>query len=116
MAGNWPVIPNDVRKYLAARFAEANLKVTETILNVPNVREVSLDDQLVTSLIPHSAPRKLRSGAVVKMEVHNIGGLKRFGRWETADIGVIVLVSQGSNLIARKVGLLQSKRLYPENH
>jgi hypothetical protein len=111
----WPTIPPDARKYLKRLFAEANRKVAERILNVPNIRETSLDDGFVEALIPYSAPRKLRSGTVVKMEIHNIGGLRRQSRWETADIAVIVLVYRGSQLIARKVGLLQSKRLYPFN-
>jgi hypothetical protein len=60
------------------------------------------------------------------MDTHNIGGLRRLGRphwefpfprrWETADIAVLVFVYQRDKLIAKKIGLLQSKRLFPENH
>ncbi|WP_349367958.1 hypothetical protein [Salinarimonas sp.] len=39
--------------------------------------------------------------------------LRIFRRWEAADIALIVFVYRGSNCIAKKVGLLQSKRLYP---
>jgi hypothetical protein len=49
-------------------------------MNVPNIREVSLDDAMVEALIPFSPPKRLRSGAVVEMDVHNIGGLKRIHR------------------------------------
>jgi hypothetical protein len=49
------------------------------------------------------------------MDIHNIGGLRRFGRWETADIAIIVFVYRAGNLLAQKIGLLQSKRLFPEN-
>lgn len=60
------------------------------------------------------------------MDTHNIGGLRRLGgpawdlpfrrRWETADIAVLVFVYRGDALVAKKVGLLQSKRLYPANN
>ena len=61
------------------------------------------------------------------MDTHNIGGLRRLGdlpwewerpfgpRWETADIAVLVFVYSRKKLIAKKIGLLQSKRLYPSN-
>ncbi len=62
------------------------------------------------------------------MDTHNIGGLRRLGgpewewdhprrhRWETADIAILVFVYRGDTLIAKKIGLLQSKRLYPHNN
>lgn len=62
------------------------------------------------------------------MDTHNIGGLRRLGgepwdwdrpsrgRWEVADIAVLVFVYRGDKLIAKKIGLLQSKRLYPANN
>jgi hypothetical protein len=50
------------------------------------------------------------------MDIHNIGGLRRAGSWETADIGVIVYVFRRETLICRKLGLLQCKRLYPRNN
>jgi hypothetical protein len=60
------------------------------------------------------------------MDTHNIGGLRRLGRphwdfpfrrrWETADIAILVFVYRNEALIAKKIGLLQSKRLYPNNN
>jgi hypothetical protein len=70
----------------------------------------------IDRLVPNSAPTVLPSGTTVKMDIHNIGGLRRAGSWETADIGVIVYVFRHENLICRKIGLLQCKRLYPKNH
>lgn len=61
------------------------------------------------------------------MDTHNIGGLRRLGaphldwdfpqrrRWETADIAILVFVYRGDTLVAKKIGLLQSKRLFPTN-
>ncbi len=50
------------------------------------------------------------------MNVHNIGGLRRLGPWETADIAVLVFVYRDGALVSQKIGLLQSKRLYPLNN
>jgi len=123
--GPWPEIPNDVVTWFRGVFGEANRRVCERLVNVPNIRETSLDDGLIEALIPDTAPTLLPSGAIVRMDTHNIGGLRRIRwrewdrpferRWETADIAILVFIYQGSTLIAKKVGLLQSKRLYPEN-
>ena len=112
---DWPKLPEDVILYFRGAFGEANRQVTELLFNVPNIRETSLDDFLVNSLIPQSPPYRLPSGAVVEMDIHNVGGLRRLGTWETADIAVLVFVFRGTGLVAQKVGLLQSKRLYPLN-
>jgi len=121
----WPQIPEDVVSWFRGVFADANKRVTERLVNVPNIRETSLDDGLIEALIPDTAPRLLPSGAIVRMDTHNIGGLRRLGwrdwdlphrrRWETADIAILVFVYRRETLVAKKVGLLQSKRLYPAN-
>jgi hypothetical protein len=112
----WPIIPKDAVEYFRTAFAEANRVATERIVNVPNVRETSLDDGLVDALIPFSSPRRLRSGAVVEMDVHNIGGLRRLYRWETADIAVLVFIYRRRQMVAQKIGMLQTKRLFPKNN
>lgn len=124
----WPQIPDDVVAWFRGIFANANRKVCERLANLPNVRETSLDDGLIEALIPDTAPTLLPSGAIVRIDTHNIGGLRRLGgpfwapdyrhlsRWETADIAILVFVYRGNTLVAKKIGLLQSKRLYPENN
>lgn len=122
----WPRIPEDVVAWFRSVFAEANRRVCERLVNLPNLRETSLDDGLIEALIPEAAPTLLPSGAIVRMDTHNIGGLLRSGwprweppfvrRWETADIAILVFVYQREALIAKKIGLLQSKRLYPDNN
>jgi hypothetical protein len=111
----WPKIPTDVRGFVRRAFGEANRQVTELIWHVPNVRETSLDDQLINALTPRRAPTKLPSGAVVEMDIHNIGGLRHLYSWETADIAILVFIYRDQHLVAQKIGLLQSKRMYPEN-
>ena len=124
----WPEIPDDVVNWFRDIFSNANKRVCERLMNLPNIRETSLDDGLIEALIPESAPTLLRSGAIVRMDTHNIGGLRRLGgppwdwdrpfrgRWETADIAILVFVYRGDTLVAKKIGLLQSKRLYPDNN
>jgi len=113
--------------WFRSAFEQANRKVCERLANLPNIRETSLDDGLIEALIPDSAPRLLPSGAIVRLDTHNIGGLRRLGaphwdwdlpqrrRWETADIAILVFVYLRNTLIAKKIGLLQSKRLFPTN-
>jgi len=113
---SWPVIPKDAIEYFRGAFAEANRVATEHIVNVPNIRETSLDDVLVSALVPFSPPNSLKSGAVVEMDIHNIGGLRRVYHWETADIAVLVFIYRGTQMIAQKIGMLQTKRLFPKNN
>ena len=112
---SWPNVPSDVVDWFRDCFRAANEAVTTTLDNVPNIREPSLDDKLIEALIPRSAPTRLPSDTVVSMDIHNIGGLRSFSKWETADIAVIVHVLVRGTPIGRKIGLLQAKRLYPYN-
>ena len=116
VATAWPVIPKDAIEYFRTAFAEANRAATERIVNVPNIRETSLDDALIDALTPFSPPKHLKSGAVVEMDIHNIGGLRRLYRWETADIAVVVFIYRGRQMVAQKIGMLQTKRLFPKNN
>jgi hypothetical protein len=99
----WPIIPKDAIEHFRSAFAEANRVATERLVNVPNIRETSLDDALVDALIPFSPPKRLRSGAVVEMDVHNIGGLRRIYHWETADIAILVFIYRGKGLSQRRL-------------
>jgi hypothetical protein len=112
---SWPTITSDVIRWFRDVFYEANRAVCERMANLPNIRETSLDDGLIEALVPESAPRQLDSGAIVRMDIHNIGGLRRYRRWETADIALLIFIYRGNDLVAKKVGFLQSKRLYPKS-
>ena len=112
----WPSIPKDAIEHFRSAFAVANRAVSQRIANVPNIRETSLDDALIDALIPFSPPKRLRSGAVVEMDIHNIGGLRRLYSWEVADIAILVFIYRGPQLIAQKIGMLQTKRLFPKNN
>ena len=116
MGWKWSGIPTDVIVWFRAAFAKANKAASELLVNVPNVRETSLDDAFIQALIPRSAPTRLSSGATVRMDIHNIGGLRRIWRWEVADIGIVVFVMRAKQIVARKLAFLQAKRLYPDSN
>jgi hypothetical protein len=48
----WPQIPEDVVTWFRDVFSEASRRVAERLVNLPNVRETSLDDGLIEALIP----------------------------------------------------------------
>ena len=51
---------------------------------------------------------------VIKIDTHFLGGGRHWmGRWEIADIGILLMFRRRGNLLRTKVALLQSKRLYP---
>ena len=61
----------------------------------------------------HSAPVAFSSGWLVRLETHFLGGGRYWGRWEIADIGVLVVFRRAGVVVQTKIALLQSKRLYP---
>lgn len=111
----WSAIPPDAIAWFRDVFADVNRHVSETLVNVPAIRETSLDDVVVTELTRHTAPTRLPSHTVVRMDIHNIGGLRQFHQWEIADIGILVFVIHRGQIVGRKIALLQAKRLYPKN-
>lgn len=111
----WPNIPEDVIDYVRMIVRQASEETTERLSNQPNSRETTLDDALVNAVAKFAAPARLSSDTIVTIDVHNIGGLRQWGRWELADIAFLVHVSASGKPVVQKIGLLQSKRLYPEN-
>jgi hypothetical protein len=111
-----PPFPAPVISYVRSIFAGANRRVSEKLARVPNCAEPSLDLTLIEHLTRYAAPRVVAPGWTVKLEVHFLGGLRHFYRWEIADIGILVFAKQGTQFVGKKVALLQSKRLYPKSH
>lgn len=111
-----PPFPAPVISYVRSIFAEANRRVSEKIARVPNCSEPSLDLTLIEHLTRYTSPRVVAPGWTVKLDVHFLGGLRHFHRWEVADIGILVFAKQGAHIVGKKVALLQSKRLYPKSH
>jgi hypothetical protein len=108
-------LPGDVHDWVRSVFEECNERVTEKLSNSPNAPEESLDLSWVEHISRFSTPVTLGSSWTVKIETHYLGGLRHFLRWEIADIGVLLFIRGAAAVLVSKVGLLQSKRLYPSN-
>lgn len=102
-------------------FGAANRAAAERICRLPNIWETSLDQTFIDSLGGWGAPIEVESGWTVRIETHFLGGGRHWGpewefprrRWEIADIGILVMIREGSRLALTKLALFQSKRLYP---
>lgn len=109
-----PAFPPAVLRYVRTAFATANRRVCEKIARLPNASEPSLDMSLIDALSMYGAPRIVVPGWAVRIDVHFLGGLRHYYKWEVADIGVLVFAKQNGIVVANKAALLQSKRLYPK--
>jgi hypothetical protein len=108
-------IPEDVRKFVKDVFSLCNVEATKNLSNNPNAPEQYLDLSVINVLASHSSPVRLASGWLVRIETHYLGSLRHYRNWEIADIGLLLSVRQPNQPRIAKVGLLQSKRLYPKN-
>ena len=108
-------IPKDVFDYVQKVFRTCNRRLGKKLTAVPNASEPSLDLTMIEQLSQFSAPTTLPSDWTVRIDTHYLGGLRHFGRWEVADIGVLAFLSQAGQMVRNKVALLQSKRLYPDS-
>lgn len=111
-----PTFPIEVHRYVNKVFGEANRRLSEKIARVPNCPEPSLDLSLIEHLSQYAGGQVVAPGWAVRIDIHYLGGLRHFYRWEVADIGVLVFAKAGSSVLSKKVALLQSKRLYPDRH
>lgn len=107
-------IPPDVIAWFRTVFATCNKRITHKLSINPNVHEESLDSTFIDHLTEYEAPVLLPSGWTVKVDTHFLGGLRHFmGKWEIADIGLLVHYRHNGKFIRSKAAVLQSKRLYP---
>lgn len=107
----FPKLPEDVIDAARAVFADANERVSTLLMRQPAMHEEGLDFNLVSTL-DAAGPVVLPSGTALVIETHWLGGRRHWGRWEISDIAVVVAVRIRGGLVARKVALLQTKRLY----
>lgn len=107
----FPTLPEDVIAFVKEVFAEANARTSALFTSQPAMHEEMLDFQLIAEL-NRAGPRLLPSGAAAVIETHWLGGRRHWGRWEISDIALVVVARAQGGLIARKVALLQTKRLY----
>jgi hypothetical protein len=107
-------LPHDVREWIRHVFHTTNDRISTKLDRIPTVHETSLDLTFIESLSNFSSPFKTISDWLVRIDTHYLGGGRHFGQWEVADIGIIITLRQAGRFQLAKIGLLQSKRLYPD--
>jgi hypothetical protein len=107
-------IPQAVVNWVRGVFAEVNHRTSVKLSRNANVWETSLDMTVIEQLSQFSAPFKFPSNWIVRIETHYLGGGRYWGRWEVADLGILIVFRRSSQVLATKVALLQSKRLYAD--
>jgi hypothetical protein len=107
-------IPPGVIDWVRDVFLAVNPRSASTISRTPNIFETTLDQNLVSHVSEYSAPFKFSSDWIVTIDTHFLGGGRYWGKWEIADIGIIVIFRGKGFVLGTKLALLQSKRLYPD--
>jgi hypothetical protein len=105
-------IPDVVIDYVRNVFSRANEKVSRAVGTHPSMHEETLDHLMVMELTAAPPAFFAAEQMGVSIESHWLGGRWMYGRWEIADIAFFVLLRKQGRLLARKVALLQTKRLY----
>ena len=105
-------IPDEVIDYVRSVFGVANDKVSKAFTLQPSMHEEGLDHFLIAELSAVPPTFLAKSSAAVGIETHWLGGRRMYRRWEIADIAVFIMITMRGKLVARKVALLQTKRLY----
>lgn len=80
---------------------------------MPTTHETALDLSIIDCILEFGAPQRLAARWVVRLDAHYLGGGRHFGEWEIGDIGLIVVIRERGVVRLRKLAILQSKRLYP---
>jgi hypothetical protein len=106
-------LPALVVAYVRKVFRACDKEVSLRISRVPNVHETALDMAFIDQLTTYASPALVAPNWTVRIDTHFLGGRRHFHSWEVADIGVLVYVRMGGRVVAKKVALLQSKRLFP---
>lgn len=109
-------VPENVRRYIVNIFSELNDSISRKLTVVPNIPEETLDISFIDNLSRHSAPRIVSPNWAIRIAAHFIGNIRHRRRYEIADLGVVIIFKNAGTVLARKLILLQSKRLYPTNN
>lgn len=106
-------IPGEVTGWIRNVFSTVNARVSAKLTAFPTTHETSLDMSLIEEVSQHSAPVSFSSGWLVRLETHFLGGGRYWGRWEIADLGILIVFRRAGVVVQTKIALMQSKRLYP---
>lgn len=107
------MIPAEVIDWIRAVFSAVNRRISTKLTRFPTTHETSLDISFIEEVSQHSAPVQFSSGWLLRLETHYLGGGRYWGKWEIADIGVLIVFRKAGVVQQTKIALLQSKRLYP---
>lgn len=107
-------IPEAVLDWIRSVFELVNERTWRKLSRIPTAHETSLDLTVIEQLSQVASPFRLASDWLVRIDTHYHGGGRHFGEWEIADLGTLVIFRRAGTVMRTKIGLLQSKRLYPD--
>ena len=88
-------IPEDVIEFTRGVFETANVRATTALARQPAAHEEMLDFQVFAAL-DEVGPCILGSGIAIDIDTHWLGGRRHYGgRWEIADIGIVIVLRRG---------------------
>lgn len=80
-----------VKNWLLSVFAEVNERASRKLSRIPTTHETSLDETVIEQLSQVACPFRFGNDWLVRIDTHYLGGGRHFGRWEIADLGVLVI-------------------------
>jgi hypothetical protein len=107
-------IPANVKQWIRSVFAKVNRRTSNKLTRIPTTHETSLDLTVIEQISQVASPFRFAGDWLVRVDTHYLGGGRHFGEWEIADLGVLVIFRKEHIVQRTKLGLLQSKRLYPD--
>lgn len=113
MVAPLPEIPPSVIAHIRSVFGECSHRAATKMSRMPTTHETSLDLSIIECISSYAGAQQVGDQWVVTLDAHYLGGGRHFGEWEIADLGLIVVIRDRGKVHLRKVALLQSKRLYP---
>ena len=90
-------IPAEIVDWFRDIFAAVNRRLAGKIRNAPAIHEPHLDTTFIEHLMGYAVPRAFPSGWAIRIDTHYLGGLRQFGTWEIADIGVFIFFSAAAH-------------------
>ncbi len=107
-------IPEAVTGWVRSVFCRVNERKSGKLSRIPTTHETSLDLTVIERISQFASSFRVASDWLVRIDTHYLGGGRHLGEWEIADLGVLIIYRRAGIVQRIKIGLLQSKRLYPD--
>ncbi len=107
-------LPEAVKDWVRSAFRQVNERTARKLTRIPTTHETSLDLTVIEQISQFATPFRVVSDWLVRIDTHYLGGGRHFGEWEIADLGILIVYRRSGIVQRTKIGLLQSKRLYPD--